>query len=60
MSSTLQKDEFGRDIPGTGTTIDGVGDDWTATTSTSPFTFLSLNVPPQPLFRDSEGMYLLS
>ena len=30
-------------------------DGWTQTTSTTPFTFLSLDIPPTPLFRDSEG-----
>ena len=33
------------------TTIDG----WTTTTTTNPFTFLSVEIPPTPLFRDSEG-----
>lgn len=28
---------------------------WTTTSMTSPFSFLSLEIPPTPLFRDSEG-----
>ena len=30
-------------------------DEWRETTSTNPFTFLSLDIPPMPMFRDSEG-----
>jgi hypothetical protein len=30
-------------------------DGWSETKTTSPFTFLSLEIPPTPLFRDSEG-----
>lgn len=28
---------------------------WSTSTTTTPFTFLSLEIPPTPLFRDSEG-----
>ena len=30
-------------------------DGWSETITTTPFTFLSLDIPPTPLFRDSEG-----
>ena len=38
---------MGREIRGT--------NGWSTTSSTSPFSFLSLEIPPTPLFRDSEG-----
>ena len=38
---------MGREVRGT--------NGWTTTSTTSPFSFLSLEIPPTPLFRDSEG-----
>jgi U4/U6.U5 tri-snRNP-associated protein 2 len=35
--------------------IDANGDKWTRTVTNVPFTYLSLDIPPTPLFRDSEG-----
>jgi hypothetical protein len=55
--STLTKNKGRSDKPDEVNSLEDAaqGNDWLSSTLTTPFLFLSLDIPECPLFRDSQG-----
>lgn len=48
-------EKAGEGTSGPTTTVEGGGDGWVRSVAEVPFSFLSIDIPPCPLFRDSHG-----